>query len=457
MSHEERGARRDRALNRTLLASLGLQVATVAAAVLSLPFVTRTLSTAEYGVLATVTGFVALLGFADLGVGASLTQALADAQGRDDRFALRAVVTNALGAAVSAALVVLAIGLVATFAVPWQRLLGAPSIPEATLRACVLALVVSTSAAVVGSMGQRALYGVQRGGAANVWLIAATLAGAACSITSAFLDAPLWVYVLATVGAPTAVSLMCTAVTMGSKRGGLRPKFDLLDRARFSGLARAGGWYFGIAISAAAGYQTDSIVVAAVLGASAAGVYSVALRLVGLITQAIYPVQLQLWPAFGEALVRGDTAWVHRRFRTAVLLSAAAAVVLGTLIVVVGPTLVRYWLTADLQPPRELLLAMAVWTVYSLAVAPVHFLLNAAGRVRAHSLMAIAAAAANVPLSILLTHSIGISGPVYGSLLASSALSGIPGVLIARGILNGHSPAPREPSSPNILPGVPGV
>jgi O-antigen/teichoic acid export membrane protein len=432
-----RGRHRDRALLRTFTASAGLQIATVAGAVVSLPFVTRSLSTPEYGVLATLTGFVALLGFADLGIGAALTNRLAEAMGRDDQDAPKKLVSTAMVGAGIAAVLVFAAGALCTITLPWQALLGAHSIPESTLRACVLCLVICTSVAIVGSLGQRILYGLQRGSAANHWLVGATCASAGTSILVSATGAPLWVYVLATVGAPALVSLICTwrVVVVGTGNLDLRPRRQSVARAGLLDLAGTSGWFFAIAVATAMGYQTDSLVVAAILGASSAGVYSVALRLFGLLSQSVHPVLLQLWPAFGEALARGDTAWIRTRFRWSMILASVVSGLIGTVLVILGPSLVALWLTAALTPSRSLLIAMAVWTAYSLGTIPMFFLLYAAGKVRISALMAVAVAIANVPLSILFTHTVGITGPVLGSLVATILFSGVPGSLAVHRLL----------------------
>ena len=42
---------------------------------------------------------------------------------------------------------------------------------------------------------------------------------------------------------------------------------------------------------------------------------------------------------------------------------------------------------------------------------------------------------ANVPLSIVLTHLVGVSGPVWGSLISSAAISVVPWIVGVRGVL----------------------
>ena len=429
------GRRRDRALLNTLVAGVGLQGAVVVAAVFSLPFVSRTLPANEFGVYVVITGSVALFAFADFGIGAALTDRLAAASGKDDSATQSFWVSTAVAGVSLAAGTVALLGTVLTFALPWQRLFGAPSIPTSTLQAAVLCMVVATSLSIVGGIGQRVLYGLQRGDIANSWLIPATLAGAAAVVSVSLVHGPLWAYVGATAGVPALVSLVCTWWVLDRGWPALRPRWSLVRWAGLHDLAGRSGWFLVLAVAGAAAYQTDSLVVSAVLGAASAGVYSVAMRLFGLISQVLYPALAQLWPAFSEAFGRGDVHWVVSRFRRSMVLSGAVAGAAGLGVVVIGPAVVSLWLGPDLAPPRSLLVALAVWTAYSLATSPIVFLLNAAGRVRANGLMALSAAFANVAVSILLTRQIGISGPVLGSLVSHIVFVAIPGAVLARRVL----------------------
>lgn len=441
-----RGRVRDRSLWQTLGASAGIQIATVAGALVSLPFVTRSLTGPQYGVLATVTGFVAILGFADLGVGSALTGRLAEADLYESKQSVERLVSSALAVALVAAALVLIVGTSLTFAVRWQTLLGADSIREGTLRACVLSVIAATAISVVGSLGHRALYGIQRGHTANYWLGAGAVASAGASVVIAAWRGPLWAYVAALVGSPALVSLVCTWWTMRFTELHTRPRIALVTRFDIRRIAGSGGWFLLIALSGALSFQTDALVAASVLGASAGGIYSVATRLFGLVTSCVYPSLLQLWPAFTEAMVRGDTVWVRTRFWWSSALAFTASGGAGVVVVIVGPPFVQDWLTAGLVPSRELLVAMSIWTALSLGAAPLMFTLNAFGKVREHALMSTSMAAANIPLSLLLTRRMGIAGPVYGSLVSTLVFAWLPAAVVVRRCFQSLAPAVLSPA-----------
>ena len=439
-----RGRARDRAVLQTLVAGAWVQIATVGAGLVSLPFVTRSLTAAEYGVLATLTGFLALLAFADLGIGSALTTRVAESLAKGEEASARSATATALVAAAAAAVVLCMLGVAAAFVLPWRSILGAEVLTSGSVTWAVVVAAGSIALSIPASLGQRTLYGLHRGAAANRWLLVATVSAAAASIAAALADAPLAVFVLASLGVPTFAGLCCTLWTF-LRDHRVRPSLAAVNGDEWSRLRSASGWYFVVALAAAFGFQTDALIIAGVLGAQSAGVYGVAVRVFGLIMQAVYPALLQLWPAFADAHVRSDLSWIRSRLARATLLVAAAAGTASLVLVVVGDDLVRLWLTPELVPTTGLLLAMGAWTTFSLVQAPMFLLFNGVGRVRAHAVMAATVAVVNVPLSVWLAHAVGVSGPVLGSLIASIAVAVGPGLVVLRQVLTTRGPASGPP------------
>jgi len=444
-------SQRDRSIRQTLLASSGLQLTVVAVTFVSLPFVTRALTAEEYGALATLTSLVALLGFADLGIGAAVTTRLAQAQGRDDIEHSSVIISTGLLAASLASLIMLSLGCLLAWTLPWSTILGVDQVPDHTLVAAVFCTVLAAALSIVGAVGNRVLYGLQRGNVATFWLIAATLTGAGCSISAAAIGAPLYVFVLTGVGASALVSLLCTWWVLTRATGVPRTSYGAISLKELRPMARASGWFFVIAVFSALAFQTDVLVVAALLGAPAAGVFSITNRLFGLILQVLFPALMQLWPAIGEAFTRGDLDWIRSRLRQTIVLAAGASAVASAFLVLVGHQVVSFWLTPSLAPPVGLLVAMACWTTMSLASAPLFMFLNAVGHVRSHAWMAVAVGVTNLPLSWLLTHHIGLAGPAVGSLIANFCLATVPGTFVVMRSLH-HAPATVEQDASHGAP-----
>lgn len=422
---------RDALLTRTLLTGAGVQVVQVLGTLISLPFAARALTTDEFGVLATFTGFVALLGFADLGVGAGLTKRLVEDDVRGSPERVREAVASAGLAVFAPATLVLVSGAVAAMLVPWRSVLGTESVSNEVLTEAALAAAAATATSIVASLGQRILYGVQRGDDGNRWIAAGLIAGTAGTAAAALLDLPLFAFVLAGLGMPAIVGIACSAWSVRTVAGiSLLTVRSYARRAEIRRLVIPSVWFFVIAVASTLAYQTDTLVVAAVVGASAAGVYSVVLRVFGVLIQAATPAAVQLWPAFAHAIAEGDLSWVRSRLRRAILWGGIGGGLMCALIVGVARPVISVWLDPALRPSWSLLVAMGAWTSYTLATLPIFYTLNAFGRVRAHALMAASVSVLNLPLSIVLAQRLGVEGPVIASMISHAFAAGLPGALL---------------------------
>lgn len=424
---------RDSALLRTLLSGVGLPLATALGALVTLPFVARSLSPAEFGVFVTLSGIFALISVADLGVGAALTLQVSShlALGRQD--AARVAVAAGILVACAIALLFGLLGSVSAFVLPWHVLLGATELGRGPVRLAIIAMSLSLSLFIVGSLGARILLGLQRGSVANVWMASATGAGAVSSAVVAVLDCPLYAYVLSALGVPAALGVIVTwRVARGGWGNAVRPRFREVRLSDVLAVAAGGGWYFVIAAANTVSYQIDVLIVAVVMGAPSAGVFAVVARLFGLVVQAVYPALLQLAPAFAEAKIRGETAWVRRRMLSSALIALALSGGACLVLVFAASPAIRVALTPDLVPTLALIVGAAVWTTYSVATAPAYFLLHGLGLVRAHAWMTLAVVMINLPVSWYFTGRWGLSGPFWGSLVATVLGAGIPALVMLR-------------------------
>jgi O-antigen/teichoic acid export membrane protein len=421
----------------------GLQVSIAVSTLVSLPFVTRALSPDEFGVFATLTGFAVLFALADFGIGGALTTRLAEARGAgDDIGAIRAVSTGVVASMGVGLVAALLLGL-SPLVVPWQSLLGASAVPEEAIAHAMIATATAIGLSVPAAIGQRILYGIDRGGQANLWLLGGAIVAAVGLVVGARSEWPLFMYVLVALGVPALAGIASGVAAVGLFAPLLRPRLRFASKAEWQLLRRASGWYFVITLATAISFQLDALIVASILGAAEAGKFAVAVRVFGLISASLTPALLQLWPAFGDAFVRGDVAWIKSRLIWSTGVGVGASLLAGLVVVAVGPDTIATLFTSDLRPERVLLLALGAATVFSFLTAPSYLLMNATGRVRVHALTAAAVAVVNFPVSLVLTHQLGVSGPAWGTLIASAACTFVPGVLVVRSILEHMDPGPE--------------
>ena len=436
---QARTVKRDRALIHAALSGAVGRAIIIIASILAVSAASRALTTVEFGVVATLGTITGLLGFADLGIGNGLMSQLSAAHGRDDARSMRSLVSSAWLVLLGLGALVAIGGLVAAWLVPWQKVLGAESISESTLRVSAAVFFVSLAGSIPAGVGQRILLALQEGARANIWTAISGVLILVAVVVCAWISAPLWAFVAATVTTPVVVSSAETLWVLARRHRYLWPRRAASSQAEARDLLRLSGLFFALGAAVAVAYQSDSIIVAWILGAAQAAVFAVTLRMFNLVGTTITTSLQQIWPALSEAMSRSDSAWVRSRFlyvlRLVLLVGGGSCV----LLVIFGQPLARLWVGDELVPPMSLLVVLGVWTLYSMAMTQCSFLMNAAQVVRPQVLMAGSMAVVNICLSVYLTHEIGITGVVVGSLISHMICAGIPTLVIVRHLLAEHT------------------
>src|SRR5450631_1609231 len=276
----ERRERRDRALWHSISSGVVVRVATMALTLLTVAISVRSLGETAFGMVATLGTMIALTGFADLGLGLGLMTRVAQSLGEDQRAALKPLVSSALASLSALGAFVAVVGSASIVVVNWDALLGSPALTDASINASVVIFAISIGLAIPASIGQRVLLGTQQGAVANAWSLAASIAQFGAVIAAAWLDAPVWAFVIATITTPVLVACLQSAWVLGHASH-LRPERGHVSRAVARDLLRLSGLFFALNLTVAIAFQSDTLVTSAVLGASSAAVFAIALRMFG--------------------------------------------------------------------------------------------------------------------------------------------------------------------------------
>ncbi len=96
ITYESRAKERHRRLLLTTFASVGGWLVSLLTVLISVPMTANYLGSERYGLWAAIGAFVALLSFADLGIGSGLLNAITECHGRDDLDRARQYVSSVL-------------------------------------------------------------------------------------------------------------------------------------------------------------------------------------------------------------------------------------------------------------------------------------------------------------------------------------------------------------------------
>jgi len=433
-----RASERHRRVALTALASVAAKVISVATALISVPLTLHYLGPERYGLWMTISSLVAILAFADLGIGNGMLNAMAAAYGRDDRAAIRGFISSGFVVLSAVALGLLALFAAAYSFVPWAALFNVKSaLAQQEVGPAVAVFIVCFALAIPVTIVQRVQSALQRGFLAALWQCGASVLGLAGVLVAIHHEASLPWLVFAFVGAPLLASVLNSLLFFGRMQPELAPTLAAVSSGAANQLVRTGGLFLVLQIVAALAYASDSLIIARVMGASAVADFAVPERMFSVVTLVLGMVLAPLWPAYGEAISRGDGAWVRRTLRRSVFTAVALSAVCSFSLLLLAPWLLELWVGKAIGVSSLLLVALAVWKTIEAGGNALAVFLNGAHVVRAQVVMAIFTAAAALFLKFTLVASMGIAGAVWATVIAYSLFTALPTAVLMPRILGG--------------------
>jgi O-antigen/teichoic acid export membrane protein len=422
-----RANERHRRVILTSLASMLAKVMSIATALISVPLTLHYLGAERYGMWMTMSSLVAMLGFADFGIGNGILNAVAGAHGRDEAAAIREYVSSGLFVLSLIAVAILLLFAGAYHFVPWYKIFNVTSPGARADAAPALAILIACFAAAIPlGVVQRVQMGLQKGFMASLWQCFSSLLGLGGVVLAIYFQAGLVWLVLAFAGAPLIASLFNTIIYFGWLHPAVSPAPVSVSRRATMEIAHMGLLFFVLQIVSALAYTSDNIVIAQILGAKAVAAYAVPQRLFSIIPMVLAMVLAPLWPAYGEATARGDTAWVNHTFKRSFALAVGLATITSAFLVLVGGPLIRLWVNGAVVPSLLLLVGLGAWQVVQAGGNAIAMLLNGTSVIKFQVIIAAATGIAAIIAKIFMVKAIGVSGAVWATTACFMIFSGIP-------------------------------
>lgn len=325
------------------------------------PIALHYLGTEAYGLWIALMSVYGLLNFVDFGLGVGMQQQMARAFARDDGPLLRQTFSSGVLALIVLGLACLALGLPLAFGGDWGAWF---KISDLQLRGeTPAALAVIIAAFVLGLPGNavtRLAAAVQLGWLHALWNAASN----AATLLAVWLAARAgWSYL-----AFVAVAALLPAVQNIGLWFHLRHRLNwhgrgpgLLPRAQWREMLHASFLFTFPQLSLATLGWLPPFAISLGAGAEAVTAFNLVQRLLSPFTQGQVILLTPLWPAYTEAWVRGDRAWLARATRHALL--ATIALTAGTALVCwQAAPLITWWIgSATAQPSTSLTWLAGLW------------------------------------------------------------------------------------------------
>jgi O-antigen/teichoic acid export membrane protein len=416
---------RDRGLQRYRRAALGGAAALftnglkMLGSLATLPLVLHYLGDERFGVWATLTSLMLLTGIGDLGIGNGLINALARAHGADDRQAARNYVSTVffMSLLLSAALLLLLLALDA--AVPWPRIFHLSS-PTAIAEAGPAVVVLTLCLVLHVPLGVlvKIRTGYQEIHITNLWQAFGVGLGLGALVVFIWCGASLPWLVAADAGGQAVAMIGNLGRLFFVERPWLRPIPSHIRPAAARELLHLGLLFFALAIIAAVAFYSDNLLAIWTCGPSAAGLYAICSKLFSPLRLISGTLLGPLWPAYGEAIARGDVDWIRRAIVMSITLAVLIISPLALGLALFGGDLATLWMRRPIEFGFGLLSGMALWVIVETIGSGMSLFLNGISAVGVQVVVGSIFAVLALMAKVTLAKQFGISGIAWGALLA---------------------------------------
>ena len=428
---------------RLLLSSVTAALAkltSVSTALISVPLTIRYLGTERYGMWITMTSFIAMLSFADLGMGNGLLNAVAHAHGVGDRVAIRRLTSSAYFALSTLAIVLGVATFCAFHFVHWPRVFNVESdLAKSEATSVMAVLFVAFTLAIPLGIIQRIQVGLQQGFSASLWQCVSSIFTIIALLTALYLKAGLPWLAITLVGVPLMTNVLNSCVYFGMQARDIMPALSLASRNDILQITRTGALFLVLQIVGAFAFNSDNVIIAQLLGASRVAEYAVPAQMFNMVTTVIGMGLSPLWPAYGEAIARGDHYWVKRTLIKSVIISVIAATVASGILLLMGNILLKVWVGNIIFPSICLMLCIGIWKVVETGGNAVAMFLNGANVVRVQIILATTMGAAAILFKFCLVPRFGLVGIPLATIVAYLLFTVIPLIYFLPQLLRGQA------------------
>ena len=411
---------RGRRLRMSIVSALLTKPLAVVVPFVTLPLFLNYLGEERYGVYATVGAVAMWLGLTNAGLGLGLINRLADCYVSGDQQLARRYVSSLIVVSLAIMLAATVVLAAVTPFVNWHVLFpaeGARAVRETPW--AVFAAGAVTFFGIFVALPASIYAAYQELHRNNWWDAAARVASLAACVAVVYTPWGLVGVILAASGVPALVRFVNLLYQLTVEKPWLRPSPRLFEFALVKRVMGEGICFFVLQMAVIALFQTDKIIISAMINPAEVTAYDAVGRLFlagyGLFMMFLMP----LWSAHGESLRRGDLAWVRKSLRNSLLLGCGLLLVLGVVLTLFGRPIVRFWTRQDIEFSRSLVVALTGLFVLRVWVDCRSTILNSAGILGPQMVFFGAHAAANLVLAVVLARWYGVEGVAWATVITS--------------------------------------
>jgi len=385
------------------------------------PLLINQLNTEKYGIWLTLASFITWFTFFDVGLGNGLKNILTKKLSNDDIVGAKKAVSTAYVSIAAVTSILIIVFLIGNQYLDWTKILNAPGSMLSDINGLIFFVVISFCLQLILRLISSIYDAIQMPAASG------TITAVGNLFTIAFVlliiiithSHSLLYYGMALTISPLLALLIGSIYFFKYKYPSLTPSIKCFDKSMVRSLFGLGGKFFLIQITSIMLYQTNSFVIAHVVGASAVTTYDIAFKYGG-ISQMVFLIVLSpIWVASADAYFKNNIDWIYKAISK-----------LNKLILVIGCVAIfqlifskqfyHLWIGNKVVINYSLTFLMLFYFIASMRAGTYCIVLNGIGKIKLQFIFTSIEAIIHIPLSILLGTYWGINGVVISMCLMSS-------------------------------------
>ena len=424
----------------------------LASILISVPLTIDYLGLERFGMWMTISSFVTLLAFADMGIGNGLVTLISKHHGKDDTPGMIRQISGSFFLLLLISMAVMAVFIAIYPLIDWARVFSVQSeLAENEAPSVVLALVVIFAITLPLGVVQRVQMGLQEGWIMNLWQAGGYIAGLIGVVACIKFEAGLLYLVIAISGGPAFALLLNGVVEVTYRRPVLRPSIEKIDKSSVRGILKVGSYFFGLQICSIIGMSIDNMMITYFHGPEEVAPYAVMYKyfqvslVFGLFTQP-------LWAAFGEAIARGDHRWVRAAFYKSLAISMGIGAALALTTIFFGQDIIYLWVGSEIHISDSMMYGFAAQIFLISYIGIISSFLNNGDLIRKQFKFYALASFAALTLKFVIIDQWSGSGAVWATVFSYATFYAIPAAFIAMRYIKETHAASSEGNIAEVAP-----
>jgi O-antigen/teichoic acid export membrane protein len=401
----------------------------------TVPLTLDYLGNERYGLWMSISSMIALMSFADLGLGNGLLNEISKAKAND-------LINYAKTAVSSTFFMLLAVSMslsiILFFVYPyveWYSIFNvkskiAISETETTFLVLFLIFIINIPIGIV----QRIQEGYQEGYIYQIWIILGSFISLIALLIAIYFQAGLAYLVLAFSSGQIIATLLNGIQLFIFKKPELLPNIKNFSFIEAKKLFKNGTIFLALGIFALIANTSDNLIIANVIGLEHVAGYEIVKKLFFFSMITAFFIT-PLWPAFSEAFAKGDFIWIKRTRNLALKISLVSGVVITTPLLLFGKEIIGYWIDANYTPSWSLLFGFFIYIIINNYIGVMSTLLNSGNYAKKQIIPLLITCILSIFFKIILANKFGVSGVIWGTILSWTIGFAIPSFIISNKII----------------------